>query len=789
MESTIAAIDLAREIRACHECLLRDGCHSPVPWSGPQGARVMVIGEAPGQWEDKLGRPFSGDAGKDLDALLSYAGLDRADVAVSNVVHCRPRNNRTPTKAEVEFCASRWTEAELEYIRPEVVVTVGVPAMQYFLPEVKALDQVARIPSVVERPWGSFTLFPTYHPAVMLYDPESMSHQVGWGFKRLREILANGVPKLLARPSYKEVDGIESLLPEHLPDTIAIDTESTPDGSPYCVTLSWAPGKAVLIPTTLILMGDLQAAIRGKRVVFHNALHDLLLLEALGVTVDRFEDTMVQAFVLGEPTLGLKALAGSYRALPMRDFMEVFPKGDIRSIDKAAMLDYACRDADATLQLYQLFSPELERLGLWEVYETDRDCLPAALEMMRNGMLIDKEHFAHLEVTMTARVENAKRVCVKLAGHEYNPNSPPQTAEVLYEELNLPRPRKRGKAKKDGKPGTLTTEKPYLDTLDPDLYPIAPAQIEFKRLIKLLGTYIRPIPLAAGPDGRVHTQIKPTSAGTGRWATGDPINLQNQPTRDEEGREVKDGFIAPPGWKLIEVDKSQIELRTGAHISRDPGLLRAFLEGQDIHKAIAAQMYMIPMEEVTPDQRRNAKIMDFGVFYGMSAGGAARNANSTEEWAESFLHDYMARYPGIATYSKRAIQFATRMGYIVSPSGRRRYMFAVYAQRESARSHAQRAIINMPVQEFAAYNIKKDMRCEADNPMKAFVVGELERRGLTARLLMQVHDSLLLEAPEDQALEVGRVVQKIMENSHQLLVPVKAEIKIGDRWGSLKEVE
>ena len=769
---------LREGLLACNACPLRQECRSPVPGEGPEHCEVMFIGEAPGKNEDLLGKPFKGEAGGVLNQLLKFISLERASVRVDNVCHCRPKANRTPTKEEAAFCASRWLEPELEQLQPKVVVTLGLPATRYFLPHIKKLDDVMRTPTTVERPWGSFVLFPTLHPASQLHEPK-WAREVWWGFMALKRLL-NGVrPEDYGPPRYREHDGFFPM-PE-FPETVALDTETLPDGTPWCVTISGSPGEALLVRCDHgDGMVELRQRLRGKAAIFHNFLYDMRVLERLGITVDRFDDTMIMAHVLGYPALGLKQLGRELLGMPMREFKDVFPEGDIRQGTEEDRLVYPCRDSDSTLRLHILLEGQLRQQGTWSVYETDRDALPMALEMMKNGMLIDKEHFAALDIRFTAKFAAARQHCVELAGHEYNPNSPEQASTVMYKELGVPRPRKRTQK-------GWTTEAPYLETVK-DKHPIVEAHLEFKRLSKLLGTYVKPIPAAVHPDGRVRTQIKPTGPEAGRWSTGDPLNLQNQPVRDEEGREVRNGFIARPGYVLLECDLGQIELRTGAHISRDPNLLQAFLEGKDIHKSTASMIYEVLEEEVTDDQRRLAKVGNFGPFYGEGADGLAANTGKSVSWAEWFLSRFFGQYPGIKVYSKRAVAFARRTGYIVSPSGRRRYIFDLFSGRDAVRAAAERKIVNMPVQCYAAEIIKKAMAATSEHPTEPLLLRRLRAAGIACFVLMQVHDSLLFEVRKDQVREAARIIVDHMEQAWPLLVPVKAEAKSGDRWGSLKDM-
>jgi len=787
-------LHVLENLKDCTRCGLSKTCKAPVPGEGNHTADIMLVGEAPGQYEDVTGQPFVGAAGELLDRLLEWIGLSRDEVYITNMVKCRPPGNRDPANDEIATCAPKWLVAEILAVRPKVVVTLGLTATRFFT-HVKKLADVARIPfhSSVDGPdgeWG-FTVFPTYHPAVGMHNPK-MANDVWLGFRALKKFLDFGhTVDLVGKPDYWSFCLLDHQIKTPLTEGhIGMDTENTPDGKIYCVTMSSMEGQGIAFypycseeRETLLAIQDF---LKYNTPIFHNALHDLMMLKQLGIEVPQFEDTMVMAYVLQEPSLSLKSLARERLGMEMQDFEDVAPAKDISLADEGGM-EYACRDADATRRLYFNLKQELEDKGLWEVYETDRDCLHLALQMMSNGVLIDKEHFAKLETNLTAKMDDALYECHATAGFKFNPASTQQTSHALFERLNLP----QGKKTKTG----YSTAKSVLDKLE-DKYPVVRHIIEFRRLKKLLSTYIIPLPKMAGPDGRIHGVIKPTSTETGRWSAENP-NLQNQPVRDEEGREVRNGFVASPGYSWVSIDMSMIELRTLAHTSRCPGLIRPFLtKGTDVHAQTASEIQEVPLSEVSESQRRDAKTANFAIPYKVSPTGLLVQVNSSIssenkkrpsdqqeslrslEWAESFIDTWFGRRPGVRTYMKRVEEDARKRGYVKSLSGRRRWVFDIYSPKEAIKSAAVRKIVNMPIQELASWIIKKVMA----HP-------DIVDSKYDVRALLQIHDSLEFEVRKGQEYDFVKTVVHVMQTAYPLIVPIEAESKMGDRWGSLKVME
>ena len=380
-------------------------------------------------------------------------------------------------------------------------------------------------------------------------------------------------------------------------------------------------------------------------------------------------------------------------------------------------------------------------------------------------MLIDREKLAQQSKELAERIDEVKAKIEEIAGGAFNPASPKQLAQVLFEKLQLP-------VKKKTASGTPSTDEEVLSELALD-YPLPKLILEFRALSKLKSTYTDKLPQMADPeDGRVHTTFGQATAVTGRLASSDP-NLQNIPVRTAEGRRVREAFIAKPGCKLISADYSQIELRIMAHISQDEGLLKAFREGKDIHRATAAEVFGTQPENVTAEQRRMAKVINFGLIYGMSAFGLAQNLGIERRMASHYIEEYFARYPGVARYMQQTRSAAHAQGYVQTAFGRRLWLPDILSSRPAVRAGAERAAINAPMQGTAADLIKRAM-ISLDRWLK--------KQNLKSRLILQVHDELILEVPEDELELVKENVAAIMQSAASLSVPLLAEVGVADNW-------
>jgi DNA polymerase-1 len=370
---------------------------------------------------------------------------------------------------------------------------------------------------------------------------------------------------------------------------------------------------------------------------------------------------------------------------------------------------------------------------------------------------------------MVADIDRAEHAIYDLVGHEFNIGSPQQLSDILFKELGLPKSRKTTQG--------YSTDQRALEALRP-VSPIIDLIFEYRGLTKLKSTYLDALPMTVSDDGRIHTDFQQTVAATGRLSSNNP-NLQNIPVRDDRGREIRRAFVATgfeDPW-LVAADYSQIELRVLAEVTGDRGLIEAFLAEQDIHRATAAKVYAVEPQEVTRQMRDTAKMVNFGIAYGMGEFGLASRTGMSREEAEAFIKSYFANFPGIAEWQQRTLALTREKGYAESLFGRRRYLPAVHSSNFQVRSAAEREAINMPIQGTAADIIKVAMiRVDA----------EMRERQLRSRMLLQVHDELIFECPAGEVEAIKELAVRIMPASIELAVPLRVDLKQGRNWGEME---
>jgi DNA polymerase-1 len=427
--------------------------------------------------------------------------------------------------------------------------------------------------------------------------------------------------------------------------------------------------------------------------------------------------------------------------------------------------------ADAALELCGLLRKEVDSQGLLELYETiDLPLAPVLARMERTGIRIDPAALRALSAGIDAGIERLAAEIHALAGKPFNINSPQQLGKVLFEDLRLPGPVKYGRGK------TTSTAADVLEDLAED-YPIAAKVLEYRQLVKLKGTYVDALPELINPlTGRLHTSFNQAGAATGRLSSSNP-NLQNIPIRTELGREIRAAFIPRDGWTLLVADYSQIELRLLAHMSRDPVLVEAFRNGEDIHTRTAAEVFGVPPLMVTPELRRNAKAVNFGIVYGLSAFGLSQQLGIPQSEAQTYIKSYFERYAGVRRFIDAAIAEVRRTGYTVTLFGRRRPIPDMHSRNPNARGFAERTAVNTPLQGTASDLIKLAM---------IRIDRELAARRLKTAMLLQVHDELLFESPPEEAAEVAKMVKREMESVTRLEVPLLVDVGAGPNWRDAK---
>lgn len=482
-------------------------------------------------------------------------------------------------------------------------------------------------------------------------------------------------------------------------------------------------------------------------------------------------DTMLESYVLeAHKQHGLGSLALRYLGQTGVSYEDLCGKGAQQipfaqvPIDKAA--HYACEDADFTLQVHQRIYPQLAKVPeLLSIYQLEIQTSEVLYQIEREGVLLDAQQLATQSNALGLRILELEKQAHAIAGQPFNLGSPKQIGEIFFTKLGLPVIKKTAT-------GAPSTDEEVLEKLAED-FPLPKTILEYRSLSKLKNTYTDKLAgLADARTGRVHTNYAQAVAVTGRLSSNDP-NLQNIPVRTAEGRRVREAFVARPGWKIASADYSQIELRIMAHISQDPALLRAFATGADIHRATASEVFGVALEAVTSEQRRYAKTINFGLIYGMSSFGLAKSLGIDNTAARNYIQRYFERYPGVRAYMERTREQAREQGYVETVFGRRLYLPDIKSGNGMRRAGAERAAINAPMQGTAADLIKMSMRD---------VQQRLQAEHRASRMIMQVHDELVLEVAPDEVEWVRVEVPKLMAQVAELRVPLVAEIGFGDNW-------
>ena len=484
------------------------------------------------------------------------------------------------------------------------------------------------------------------------------------------------------------------------------------------------------------------------------------------------EDTLLESYVLeSDKPHDLGSLAARHCDLKTLSYDDITGKGASRisfaQADIHRATEYAAEDADVTWRVHQVLRPQLTAEPALEALYREIE-LPVAevlFRIERNGVLIDAAALTQQSHELGIKMQTLEGEAHALAGQPFNLNSPKQLAEILFTRQGLPVVKKTPS-------GAPSTDEEVLEKLAED-YPLPKKILDYRSLAKLKNTYTDKLPkMVERSTGRVHTSFSQAVAVTGRLASSDP-NLQNIPIRTPEGRRIRSAFIAPPGHRIASADYSQIELRIMAHLSNDARLLDAFAKGEDVHLATAAEIFGITPIEVTNEQRRAAKVINFGLIYGMSAFGLARELKLDRSAAAAYMDRYFARYPGVARYMEETREAARRQGYVETVFGRRLWLPEIKSSNAARRQGAERAAINAPMQGTAADLIKRAMLA---------VQGWLEQQKMRTLLILQVHDELVLEVPQDELAAVREALPQLMSSVAELKVPLLVEIGVGANW-------
>ena len=506
----------------------------------------------------------------------------------------------------------------------------------------------------------------------------------------------------------------------------------------------------------------------------HNLKYDRHILKNLGIDLKgKLLDTMLFSYVNNSTITrhNLDAVSKRYLNINPTSYEDVAGKGAKQipfsevSIEVAS--EYASEDADISLKLYEHIEPLVQKeTKLAKLYsEIEGPLIYTLGDIERNGVLIDSEKLNEQSKELEAKILKLEQKVQKSAGEDFNLGSPKQLQEILYEKLGLPVIKKTPK----GQPSTAES---VLQELSMD-FPIVQDILSYRAISKLKSTYTDKLPKMVNSNtGRVHTSYHQAVTATGRLSSSDP-NLQNIPIRSEEGRRIREAFIAPDGYKILAADYSQIELRIMAHLSRDQGLMDAFAKGQDIHQATAAEIFSTNIDEVTANQRRSAKAINFGLIYGMSAFGLSKQLQITRAEAQNYIEQYFDRYPQVKHYMDETKQSAKKMGYVETVFGRRLYLADIESSNYQRRQYAERSAINAPMQGTAADLIKMAM---------ILLHQKIREESFEAKIIMQVHDELVIEVNENQSDELSEITTSVMSEISKLDVDLKVDADIGNNW-------
>ena len=588
------------------------------------------------------------------------------------------------------------------------------------------------------------------------------------------EALERWARKLEAAP-IASIDTETTSLDPMLAEIVGISFSASPGEGAYVPVTHRYAGAPAQLPIGQVfsrLKPWLEDASRLK--VGQNTKYDRQVFGNYGIATRGFmHDTLLESYVLqSHQRHDMDALATRFLgASGLLQYADVAGKGassipfDQVSIERATA--YAAEDADVTLQIHGALLPRIQRdEKLNRIYaEIEVPVSGVLLAMERHGVLLDSQLLSRQGQELGQKMLELERKAHELAGGPFNLGSPKQLAEILFERLKL-------KVVKKTPSGAPSTDEEVLEKLALD-HPLCRALLDHRAVSKLKSTYADKLPKMVHPrTGRVHTNYAQAVAVTGRLSSNDP-NLQNIPVRTTEGRRIREAFIAPPGSMIVSADYSQIELRIMAHLSGDKSLVEAFAKGEDVHRHTAAEVFDTPAGEVTSEQRRYAKVINFGLIYGMSAFGLAQNLGIERSAAQSYMDKYFARYPGVAKYMERTRNEAHERGFVETVFGRRLFLPDIRSSNQQRRQGAERQAINAPMQGTAADLIKMAMIA---------VQGWIEREGLATKLIMQVHDELVFEVPEAELDRVKAGVEALMMGVAKLDVPLLVEAGVGENW-------
>jgi DNA polymerase-1 len=808
----------------CRDCKVRDEAQRVVPGYGKLDAAVMLIGQSPGESEDYRGTPFVGRSGQFLAECCAVVGWDMdRDLYRTNINKCHPAGNRKTTSTEKAACR-KWLDAEFTQIDPDVIVVLGAEALAVFLPDEKASITNIR-GNVFKRTIAGRERFivPTVHPAFAVRNPLAyqdwivsdleIAKQLASG--RRIEVNEGVIPFRKHAASWEEVMDVATKSPIWGFD-IETDTgldslsRSLRTAMPIGLSVCDTPGNGLYCP----FITDEEAGERMRQIgpyledahvtkIVTNAKFEAHISAQFGTNLQGYEDTLLQAFILGDMPLALKdgvQRAFGIEMIRINTFSAMgYERKDLRTgrygVDMRAAQDevpdlvaeYAAQDADASLRLFHHFNDLMIQRKVAHIYhEIEKPFVQSIIEMERNGWTLDPSVLKRPNIEIAMAIATTQAAIQTLTGISgLNVNSVPQVRECLYNGAHPhtipPRQLRDGKLE-------YPTDRVGLAWFADN--PLVRAILTERALRKLRSAFIVSLPKWIEPDGRVHPEFRQTGAETGRAASANP-NIQQIPARKREdvdvpidGSAIRRAFVAPPGWLICAPDLSQIEMRIVAHLSGDENMIALLTDPDgDIHSYSASQIYGRTADQVSEAEwkqmRYLAKTIGFGVLYGLTAPGLVQRTPTlglSVHDAGEFIKRFYAGFPALRPWQQSIIEFTRRNGYSETFIGRRRYLPDITAHDRQFRTEAERAAINHPVQGSAADFFKKAI---------LDVHRIIDAHDLRTRLIAQVHDELVLEAPEDEIPFLALHVPEAMGGAFALSVPVPVDFEFGPNWADL----
>ncbi|MFH1112034.1 MAG: DNA polymerase I [Patescibacteria group bacterium] len=573
----------------------------------------------------------------------------------------------------------------------------------------------------------------------------------------------------------------------------AFDTETTSldpwQSELVGISIATKAGEAYFIKKSPIILksrawGELADLFNDKKIlkIAHNAKFDLEVLKAAGQKVQGVNfDTLIAAYLIksGERVLDLKSLVFQELGVEMQTIEELIGKKgkgqkNMSEVPIVEVTQYACADADFTLRLKDKLEPELKSAKLLELFsEVEMPLVPVLAQIEGAGVKINTAYLAVMEKELKNELASLEKQIHKHAGREFNINSPKQLKEILFDELKI-----SPEGLRHTKTG-VSTAAAELEKMR-GLHPVIELLFGWRELSKLLSTYVEALPeLVNKKTGRVHTSFNQTVTATGRLSSSDP-NLQNIPIRGDWGKRLRQAFIAEPGFKLLSADYSQIELRIAAHLAQDKRMIQIFKQGEDIHTSTAAFIFGIEPSQITPDQRRSAKEVNFGVLYGMGVWGLSERTGISRSEASDFIDKYFRAFSGVAKWIEDIKMSTRERGFVTTLLGRKRNLPEINSGVQQVRSAAERMAVNLPVQGTAADLLKIAM---------VKVAKKLPEISKKTRMILQVHDELVFEVPQKDVVKVAKLVKHEMEQAIKLSVPIVVDVKMGDNWGEMEKID